>query len=85
MGRPIPYCGAQRRQCLHFAVSIWVTVRRRHGEWEVLEALPGINEPRSVYHSVNMFYVLISTDGELEDLKPMEKALILEEITILSK
>ena len=40
---------------------------------------------RSVYHSVNMFYVLISIDGESGDLKPMEKALRLEEVTILSK
>ena len=38
-----------------------------------------------MYHSVNMSYVLISTDGELEDLKPMEKALRSEEVTILSK
>ena len=38
-----------------------------------------------MYHSVNMYYVLISTDGESEDLKPMEKALRSEEVTILSK
>ena len=40
---------------------------------------------RFVYDSVNMFYVLISTDGESEDLKPVEKALRSEEVTILSK
>ena len=38
-----------------------------------------------MYHSVNMSYVLISTDGESEDLKPVEKALRFEEVTILSK
>ena len=38
-----------------------------------------------MYHSVNMFYVLISMDGELEDLNPVEKALRSEEVTILSK
>ena len=37
-----------------------------------------------MYHSVNTFYVLISMDGELEDLKPTEKALRSEEVTILS-
>ena len=37
-----------------------------------------------MYHSVNAFYVLVSTDGESEDLKPTEKALISEEVTILS-
>ena len=36
-----------------------------------------------MYHSVNMSYVLISTDGESEDLKPMEKALRSEEVTII--
>ena len=85
MGRPILYCGAQRRQRLHFTVSRWVAVRRRHGEWEVFETLPGIKGLRSVYHSVNMFYVLISTDGESGDLNPVEKALRSEEVTILSK
>ena len=38
-----------------------------------------------MYHSVNMSYVLISTDSESEDLKPMEKALRSKEVTILSK
>ena len=38
-----------------------------------------------MHHSVNMSYVSISTDGELEDLKPVEKALRSEEVTILSK
>ena len=38
-----------------------------------------------MYHSVNMFYVLISMDGGSEYLNPMEKALRLEEVTILSK
>ena len=75
----------QQRQCLHFAVSRWVVVRRRHSEWEVPEALPGINELRKMYHSVNMFCVLISMDGESEDLKPVEKALGSEEVTIRSK
>ena len=37
-----------------------------------------------MYHSVNMFYVLISTDGESEYLNPAEKALRQEEVTILS-
>ena len=37
-----------------------------------------------MYHSVNTFYVLVNTDGELEDLRPAEKALISEEVTILS-
>ena len=37
-----------------------------------------------MYHTVNTFYVLTNTDGESEDLKPMEKALRLEEVTILS-
>ena len=38
-----------------------------------------------MYHSVDMSYVLIRTDGESEDLKPVEKALRSEEVTILSK
>ena len=38
-----------------------------------------------MYHSVNKFYVLISMDGDSEDLNPMEKALRSEEVTILSK
>ena len=38
-----------------------------------------------MYHSVNISYVLISMDGESEDLKPVEKALRSEEVTILSK
>ena len=38
-----------------------------------------------MYHSVNMSYVLISMSGESEDLKPVEKALRSEEVTILSK
>ena len=38
-----------------------------------------------MYHSVNMSYVLVSTSGESEDLKPVEKALRSEEVTILSK
>ena len=84
MGRPIPYCGTQRRQCLHSTVSRWVIVRRRHGEWEVFETLPRVKGLRSMYHSVNVFYVLVSTDGESEDLKPAEKALRSEEVTILS-
>ena len=84
MGRPIPYCGTQRRQRLNSTVSRWVTVRRRHGEWEVSETLLGIKGLRSVYHSVNMFYVLVSIDGESKDLKPGEKALRSEEVTILS-
>jgi len=57
----------------------------RHYEWEVLEALLRIKGFRFMYHSVNMSYVLISIDGESEDLKPMEKALRSEEVTILSK
>ena len=57
----------------------------RHCEWEVLEALLRIKGLRFMYHSVNMSYVLISIDGESEDLKPMEKALRSEEVTILSK
>ena len=38
-----------------------------------------------MYHSVNMFHFSISTGVESEDLKPMEKALRSEEVTILSK
>ena len=57
----------------------------RHCEWEVIEALLRIKGLRFRYHSVNMSYVLISIDGESEDLKPMEKALRSEEVTILSK
>ena len=38
-----------------------------------------------MYHSVNMSYVLISMDGESKYLKPTEKALRSEEVTILSK
>ena len=38
-----------------------------------------------MYYSVNMSYVLISTDSESEYLKPVEKALRSEEVTILSK
>ena len=38
-----------------------------------------------MYHSVNMSYVLISTDGESEYLNPVEKALRYEEVNILSK
>ena len=38
-----------------------------------------------MYHSVNMSYALISKYGELEDLKPLEKYLRSEEVTILSK
>ena len=45
----------------------------RHCEWEVLEALLRIKGLRFMYHSVNMSYVLISIDGESE------------EVTILSK
>ena len=56
-----------------------------HSEWEVPQALLGIKGLRSMYHSVDMSYVLISTDGESEDLKPVEKALRSEEVTILSK
>ena len=82
MGRPIPYCGTQRRQRLHSLVSRWVTVRRRQSEWEVSETLPRVKGLRSMYHSVNTFYVLVNTGGELEDLKPTEKALRLEEVTI---
>ena len=59
-------------------------MRRRHDEWEVSETLTGIKGLRSMYHSVNTFYVLISTDGELEDLKLVEKTLRSEEVTILS-
>ena len=84
VGGPIPYHGTQRRQLLLSTISIWVTVRRRNSEWEVSEMLPGVKGLRSMYHSVNMFYVLASTDGESEDLKPMEKVLRLEEVTILS-
>ena len=57
----------------------------RNCEWEVLEALLRIKGLRFMYHSVNMSYVLISIDGESEYLKPMEKALRSEEVTILSK
>ena len=84
MGRPIPYWGTHTRQRLHSTVFKWVTVRRRHSEWEVSENLPGVKGLRSMYHSVNTFYVLINTDGESEYLKPMEKALRSEEVTILS-
>ena len=38
-----------------------------------------------MYHSVDMSYVLISMDGELEYLNPVDKALRSEEVTILSK
>ena len=38
-----------------------------------------------MHHSVNTFYVLNSMDGESEHLKPTEKALRSEEITILLK
>ena len=38
-----------------------------------------------MYHSVNMPYVLISTYGESEYLKLVEKVLRYEEETILSK
>ena len=83
MGGSIPYCGTQRRQHLHSAVSRWVTVRGRPSEWEVSETLPGVKGLRSMYHNVNMFYILINMHGELEDLKPTEKALISKEVTIL--
>ena len=43
----------------------------RHGEWEVPEALLRIKGLRFMNHSVNMSYVLINTDGELEYLKPI--------------
>ena len=46
--------------------------------------LPGVKRLRSMYHSVNTFYVLFSMDGESEDLKPVEKALRSEEVTIIS-
>ena len=46
--------------------------------------LPRVKGIRSMYHSVNTFYVLISTDVESEYLKPVEKALRLEEVTIRS-
>ena len=46
--------------------------------------LPGVKGLSSMYHSVNMFYVLVSIYGESKDLKPVEKALRLEEVTILS-
>ena len=39
----------------------------------------------SMYHIVNTFLVLISTGGESKDLKPTEKALRSEEVTILLK
>ena len=35
-----------------------------------------------MYYSVNISLLLVSTDGELEDLKPAEKALILEGVAI---
>ena len=38
-----------------------------------------------MYHSVDMSYVLISMDGELEYLNPVDKDLRSEEVTILSK
>ena len=38
-----------------------------------------------MYHSVDMSYVLISTDGESKYLKPVGKALRPKEVTILSK
>ena len=38
-----------------------------------------------MYHSVNTFHFSISTGGESEDLKPVEKALRSEEVTILLK
>ena len=38
-----------------------------------------------MYHSVNMSYVVINTDGESKYLKPMEKALRSKEVTIISK
>ena len=37
-----------------------------------------------MYHSVNMFYVLVSKDGESEDLNHIQEDLISEEVTILS-
>ena len=39
----------------------------------------------SMYHSVNTLCILISKGGESKDLKPTEKALRSEEVTILSK
>ena len=57
---------------------------RRQSEWEVSKTLPRVKGLRSMYHSVNTLYVLVSTDGESEDLKPVEKALRSEEVTILS-
>ena len=47
--------------------------------------LPRVKGLRPMYHSLNMFYVLVSTDGELEYLKPTEKALRSKEVTILSR
>ena len=38
-----------------------------------------------MYHSVNISHVLNNTNGELEELKLVEKALRSEEVTILSK
>ena len=35
-----------------------------------------------MYYSVNTFLLSISTDGELENLKPVEKALRLEGVAI---
>ena len=84
MGGSIPYCNTQRRQGLDSTVSKWVTVRGRPSEWEVSETLPGVKGLRSMYHSVNMFYVLDSTNGESEDLNPIEKALRSEEVTIFN-
>ena len=46
--------------------------------------LPGVKGLRSMYHSVNTFYVLVSIDGESKDLKPTEKALRSKEVAILS-
>ena len=45
---------------------------------------PGVKGLRSMYHSVNTFYVLISMADESKYLKPAEKALRSEEVTILS-
>ena len=39
----------------------------------------------SLYHSVNTFHFSISTGGELEYLKPAEKALRSEEVAIVLK
>ena len=46
--------------------------------------LPRVKGLRSMYHSVNMFCVLVSTDGESEDWKPTKKALRSKEVAILS-